>query len=90
MYNKEEQREKGNGCIMKTNEKGSISLFIIVAILLFIFSLLSIFVFQKNKNIANDDNINKIEEQYNKDLNNINEIYEEQLNQVEERKIGVR
>lgn len=67
---------------MKINEKGSVTVFIIIAILLFVFALFSIFFAQGNKKTANDNSVDKIEKQYNKDLNNINEIYEEQLNQV--------
>lgn len=67
---------------MKINEKGSVTVFIIIAILLFVFVLFSIFFVQGNKKTANDNSVDRIEKQYNKDLNNINEIYEEQLNQV--------
>ena len=68
---------------MKINEKGSITLFVLIAILLFVFVLFSIFFAQGNKKQTNDNSVDKIEEQYNQDINNINEIYEEQLNQTQ-------
>ena len=68
---------------MKINEKGSVTVFIIIAILLFVFALFSIFFVQENKKQTNDNSVDKIEEQYNQDINNINEIYEEQLNQTQ-------
>ena len=60
-------------------EKGSITIFVIVAMLMFIVIAFAIFFNIRNKNISQETEIEKIQEEYGEDINNINEIYENQL-----------
>ncbi len=60
-------------------EKGSITIFVIVAMLMFIVIAFAIFFNISNKNISQETEIEKIQEEYGEDINNINEIYENQL-----------
>lgn len=60
-------------------EKESITIFVIVAMLMFIVIAFAIFFNISNKNISQETEIEKIQEEYGEDINNINEIYENQL-----------
>ena len=60
-------------------EKGSITIFVITAMLMFIIIAFAIFFNISNKNISQEAEIEKIQEEYGEDINNINEIYENQL-----------
>lgn len=60
-------------------EKGSITIFVIVAMLMFIVIAFAIFFNISNKNISQETEIEKIQEEYGEDINNINEIHENQL-----------
>lgn len=64
---------------MKKFEKGSITLFVLIAIIFFIIIASGVYISIRNKNISQDNDTQKIEEQYNKDVQNIDNIYEEEL-----------
>lgn len=64
---------------MKKFEKGSITLFVLIAIIFFIIIASGVYISIRNKNISQDSDTQKIEEQYNKDVQNIDNIYEEEL-----------
>ena len=59
------------------NEKGSITLFVILAILFFLIVVFSVFMSSSNKNRIQASELDKIKEEYEKDVNNIDEIYDE-------------
>lgn len=62
----------------KTNEKGSITLYVLVS-MLFIFLLIgALYVSSSNKVQKQESDIKKIEQQYSKE--DINQIYEEKVN----------
>lgn len=58
------------------NEKGSVTLFILIAIIFFLIVSLNLYSSNKNKIIAQSEEIKAIQENYNKDLENIDEIYD--------------
>lgn len=58
------------------SEKGSVTLFILIAIIFFLIVSLNVYSSNKNKLIAQTEEIKAIEENYNKDLENMDEIYE--------------
>ena len=58
------------------SEKGSVTLFILIAIIFFLMVSLNVYSSNKNKIIAQTEEIKAIEENYNKDLDNMDEIYD--------------
>ncbi len=58
------------------SEKGSVTLFVLIAIIFFLIISLNIYSSNKNKIIAQSKEIQAIEENYNKDLENMDDIYE--------------
>ena len=58
------------------SEKGSVTLFILIAIIFFLIVSLNIYSSNKNKLVAQAEEIKAIEENYNKDLDNMDEIYD--------------
>ncbi len=58
------------------NEKGSVTLFILIAAIFFLIVSLNVYSSNKNKLIAQTEEIKAIEENYNKELENIDEIYD--------------
>mgnify|MGYP003369314622 FL=1 len=59
------------------SEKGSVTLFILIAIIFFLIVSLNVYSSNKNKLIAQTEEIKAIQENYNKDLENMDEIYED-------------
>ena len=59
------------------NEKGSITVFVLLAILFFLIVVFSVFMSSSNKNRIQISELDKIKQEYEKDLNNIDEIYNE-------------
>ena len=58
------------------SEKGSVTLFVLIAILFFLLISLNVYSSNKNKIMAQKAEIQAIEENYNKDLDKMDEIYE--------------
>lgn len=56
-------------------EKGAITLFVLVSILLFIATLVSVYIFVQGKNRAIKNNLKQIESQYQVDDNSLSDIY---------------
>ena len=61
------------------SEKGSVTLFILIAVLFFLIVSLNVYSKNKNRIVAQANEIKAIEENYNKDLENIDKIYEDEL-----------
>ncbi len=72
--------------LIKKNEKGSITLFVIVVMLFFIIFTAGVYAFNTNKLSTQMKDIAKIQEGYDSD-ENIDEIYDEILQDVEEGKL---
>ena len=62
---------------MFKSEKGSITLFVLLAILFFLIVIFSVFMTSSNKNRIQLSELDKIKQEYEKDVENIDEIYEE-------------
>lgn len=62
------------------DEKGSITLFILLSVLFFLVIVVSVFVYVQNKQSAMDREYNKIKNSYEQDIGNEGEIYTEQVN----------
>lgn len=62
------------------SEKGSITLFVLLAILFFLIVIFSLFMNSSNKNRIQLAELDKIKSQYEEPLNDIDNIYEETLN----------
>ena len=60
-------------------ENGSITIFVMIAMLTFIIIAFAIFLNESNKKVNQETEIDKIQEEYGENINNINEIYENQL-----------
>ena len=58
------------------SEKGSVTLFILIAIIFFLIVSLNLYSSNKNKIISQSEEIKAIEENYGKDLDNMDEIYD--------------
>lgn len=58
------------------SQKGSISLYALVSLLVLSIILLSIYLYNANMQMAGLEITNKIKSTYEKDINNINEVYE--------------
>lgn len=61
------------------NEKGSITLFILLSILFFLIVIFSVFMVSSNKKQAQTSEVDKIKQEYEKSINNIDQIYNETL-----------
>ena len=59
------------------NEKGSITLFVLLAILFFLIVIFSVFMSSSNKNRIQMSEFDKIKQEYDKEVNRIDEIYDE-------------
>ncbi len=62
-----------------SSEKGSVTLFILIAVLFFLIVSLNVYSGNKNKMVTQAEEIKAIEENYNKNLENIDEIYNDLL-----------
>ena len=60
-------------------ENGSITIFVMIAMLTFIIIAFVIFLNESNKKVNQETEIDKIQEEYGENINNINEIYKNQL-----------
>lgn len=60
-------------------ENGSITLFILLAILFFLIVIFSVFIASSNKEQSQTSEIDKIKQEYEEDVNNIDQIYDETL-----------
>ena len=73
--------KKVNTIIKKLkNEKGAITLFVLIAILFFLIVVISLFTNNQNKKIAQTQEVQAIKENYEREVDNIDEIYQDQLN----------
>ena len=63
------------------NEKGSITLFVLLAILFFLIVIFSLFMNSSNKNVIQSSEIDNIKEEYQESVNNIDQIYDDTLNE---------
>ena len=61
----------------RKNERGAITLFVLLACLFFVFILTGVYVYNLNKMQTQEQNIKQIQENYARDINNIDEIYNE-------------
>lgn len=62
------------------NEKGSITLYVLLACLFFVISLVSVNTYMKNKEISVESEYQKIKQSYEQDVGNEAEIYQEVKN----------
>ncbi len=62
------------------SEKGSVTLFVLIAIIFFLIASLNIYSSNKNKIVEQSKEIQAIEENYNKDIENMDEIYDNLVN----------
>ena len=62
-------------------ENGSITLFILLAILFFLIVIFSLFMNSSNKNVIQSSEIDKIKEEYQESVDNIDQIYDDTLNE---------
>lgn len=60
-------------------ENGSITLFVLIAMLFFLFVVFAMFMRSSNSNMAQTSEIDQIKEEYEESVNNINQIYNETL-----------
>lgn len=60
-------------------ENGSITLFILLAILFFLIVIFSVFIASSNEEQSQTSEIDKIKQEYEEDVNNINQIYHDTL-----------
>ena len=58
------------------SQKGSITLFVLLAMILFLVVILSVYIYSKNKEIVLKNQTDEIIQEYNKDVKNANQIYE--------------
>ena len=68
---------------MLKNEKGSITLFVLLAILFFVIIVFGLFISSSNKNVIQSSELDKIKEEYQESINNINQIYNDTVSKVE-------
>lgn len=59
------------------SEKGSITLFVLIAMIFFLTTAITIYITNMNKSISQQQDIKKIQNRYN-DIEDINMIYQEQ------------
>ena len=65
------------------SEKGSITLFVLLAILFFLIVMFSIFINSSNKNMIQSSEIDKIKEEYQESVDNIDQIYDDTASKPE-------
>ena len=65
------------------SEKGSITLFVLLAILFFLIVIFSLFMNSSNKNVIQNSEIDKIKEEYQESVNNIDQIYNDTVSKPE-------
>lgn len=68
---------------MKINlksEKGAVSLYVLLAMLLITITLVSLYVSLSNEHLTQLDIAEQIKATYEKDMNNINEVYDNLVN----------
>ncbi len=61
-------------------EKGAITLFVLLACLFFVFILAGAYLFTLNKIQTQEQNLKQIQENYARDITRIDEIYQEMTN----------
>lgn len=61
-------------------EKGAITLFVLVACLFFVFVLAGAYLFTLNKLQSQEQDLKQIQENYARDITRIDEIYQEMTN----------
>lgn len=61
-------------------EKGSITLFVLVACLFFVLMLVGAYTFTLNKIQTQEQNLKQIQENYSREVTKVDEIYEEMTN----------
>lgn len=61
------------------SNNGSITLFILIAIIFFLAIVINLYINSKNHEQAVDSYIEEIKREYEKDINNIDEIYEQEI-----------
>ena len=66
-----------NKMLNRKNERGAITLFVLIACLFFVFILTGVYVYNLNKMQTQEQQIRQIQENYARDIDNIDEIYEE-------------
>ena len=65
---------------MMKQEKGSITLFVLVSCLFFVLMLVGAYTFTLNKIQTQEQNLKQIQENYSRDIPRIDEIYQEMIN----------
>lgn len=68
---------------MRKNEKGSVTLFVLIACIFIVLILVMINIGIMNKNINSEKEIDKIISEYNKNESSINEIYRETVEKTQ-------
>ena len=71
------------------SENGSITLFVLLAILFFLIVIFSLFINSSNKNMIQSSEIDKIKEEYQESINNIDQIYKDTVSKPENPSSGV-
>ena len=64
-----------------SKENGTITLFVLLALLFFMIVILSLFLSSSNKYLSQTSEIDKIKEEYEQSVNNIDQIYNETLSE---------
>ena len=64
-----------------SKETGSITLFVLLAMLFFLIVIFSMFMSSSNKYLSQTSEIDKIKEEYEQSVNNIDQIYNETLSE---------
>ena len=62
------------------SEKGAVSLYVLLAMLLITITLVSLYVSLSNEHLTQLDIAEQIKATYEKDMNNINEVYDNLVN----------
>ena len=62
------------------NEKGAVSLYVLLAMFLITITLVSLYVSLSNEHLTQLDIAEQIKATYEKDMNNINEVYDNLVN----------
>ena len=61
-------------------EKGAITLFVLIACLFFVLVLVGVYLFTLNKIQSQEQNLKQIQENYSREVTKVDEIYEEMTN----------
>ena len=59
----------------KRNEKGAITLFVLLACLFFVFILTGVYLLNLNRLQVQEQDVKQIQENYEKEINDVEEIY---------------